>query len=388
VRDAELLQARGYVADHGVERIVGPRTRGVDRPLGECIAETIDLSGCVQQVDQRRDVVWSRIVFERVPDLLPIVLEAGGLRIQCCLYPSHEIEQVVDALRLRLRVAHQGSAQAPVLDVGPLREVDQLRQRCWLDVSGHGEERTLPAMTTFVLVHGAMHGGWVWRDVARELRSQGHDVFTPTLTGQGDRSHLRTPQTGIDTHVADLVAVLEFEDLTDVHLVLHSYAGVLAGPVAERCADRISSVVHLGAFIVRPGESLLDVEPPDVAARYRELAAGSATGDVVPASLAFLDQWGVTDPVARDWVGPRLSGFPLPCATDPVDFDDRALAGLGQVYVRHTSPPLASLALSFDRARDAGWETHELACGHDVMVQMPRETASLLVSIGAARGEG
>ncbi|MET0627304.1 MAG: alpha/beta fold hydrolase [Acidimicrobiia bacterium] len=243
-------------------------------------------------------------------------------------------------------------------------------------------------MTTFVLVHGAMHGGWVWREVARDLRDRGHEVFTPTLTGQGDRSHLRTPQTGIDTHVADLLAVFEFEDLTDVHLVLHSYAGVLAGPVAERCADRISCVVHLGAFVVRPGESLLDVEPPDVAARYRELAAASATADVVPASAAFLDQWGVTDPVARDWVAPRLRDFPLRCAIDPVDFDDRALAGLPQVYVRHTSPPLASLALSYARARDCGWETHELACGHDFMVEMPHETASLLASIGAERDEG
>ena len=91
-------------------------------------------------------------------------------------------------------------------------------------------------MATFVLVHGAMHGGWCWREVRQRLSGTGHEVYTPTLTGQGDRRQQLTREVGIATHVTDLTELLWFADLRDVHLVLHSYAGVLAGPVAERAA--------------------------------------------------------------------------------------------------------------------------------------------------------
>ena len=120
-------------------------------------------------------------------------------------------------------------------------------------------------MATFVLVHGAMHGGWCWRDVRQRLQSLGHEVYAPTLTGQGCRRGSLNPGVGVSTHVRDISDLLWFEDLTEVHLVLHSYAGVLAGPVAERQGDRLASVIFAGAFLTRPGECLLDVEPPAVA---------------------------------------------------------------------------------------------------------------------------
>ncbi len=137
-------------------------------------------------------------------------------------------------------------------------------------------------MAAFVLVHGAMHGGWCWREVRHRLSGNGHEVYAPTLTGQGDRRQGLTPQVGIAAHVADLTELIWFEDLRDVHLVLHSYAGVLAGPVAEQTAGRLASVTFLAAFIARPGQCLLDVEPPDVARRYRELAASAGDGWLVP----------------------------------------------------------------------------------------------------------
>src|ERR1700677_1628011 len=93
-----------------------------------------------------------------------------------------------------------------------------------------------------------MHGGWCWQGVQRRLARQGHEVFTPTLTGQGDRRSGLTQDVGVDTHVADLEELLWFEDLSEVHLVLHSYAGVLAGPLAERRSERLASVVDLGPF--------------------------------------------------------------------------------------------------------------------------------------------
>ena len=229
-----------------------------------------------------------------------------------------------------------------------------------------------------------MHGGWCWRDVRRRLEFAGHDVHTPTLTGQGERRRSLTRDVGLATHVADLTELLWFEDLVDVHLVLHSYAGVLAGPVADQCRDRLAAVVYLGAFVTRPGQCLLDVEPAAVGERYRELAAASGDGWYVPASDRFLDQWGVTDEGLRSLVAPRLTDFPLRCATEPAEYDPSALAGLRKVYVRHTEPPLASLAASADVALGAGWEFHDVPCGHDMMLEAPGRIADLLATIAGA----
>jgi pimeloyl-ACP methyl ester carboxylesterase len=226
-----------------------------------------------------------------------------------------------------------------------------------------------------------MHGGWCWREVRRILSGNGHEVYAPTLTGQGDRRQGLTPEVGIAAHVADLTELIWFEDLRDVHLVLHSYAGVLAGPVAEEAAGRLASVTFLGAFIARPGESLLDLEPPDVRRRYRELAASGGEGWFVPASPQFLDQWGLTDGGLRAWAGPRLTAFPLRCLTEPVMFDPAGIDGIRKIYVSHTQPPLASLQPSLDLAVAGGWETRQLACGHDLMLAAPAETAAVLETV-------
>ena len=236
-------------------------------------------------------------------------------------------------------------------------------------------------MATFVLVHGAMHGGWCWRDVRQRLCGNGHEVYAPTLTGQGDRRQALTPHVGIATHVTDLTDLMWFEDLSEVHLVLHSYAGVLAGPVAERAAARLASVIYLGAFVARPGQSLADLEPADVTGRYRELAASTGEGWFVPTSEQFLDQWGVTGTALRARVAPRLTAFPLRCLNDPVRFDHAALDQVRKVYVHHTEPALASLRPSFDHAVAAGWPTYQLPYSHDLMLAAPDQTAAVLESI-------
>jgi pimeloyl-ACP methyl ester carboxylesterase len=241
-------------------------------------------------------------------------------------------------------------------------------------------------MSRFVLVHGAMHGGWCWREVARLLAAAGNEVYAPTLTGQGDRRQQLTPDVGISTHVADVTELLWFEDVTDVHLVLHSYSGVLAGPIAERAPGRLASVTYLAAFIAEPGESLLSVEPAEVAQRYRELVTDTARGPVIPASPQFLDQWGVTDRGLRETVGPRLTDFPFRCLTDPVQFDPAPIGRLPAAYVHHTRPPLPSLRASLDRAKAAGWPTHELAYGHDLMLAAPGPTAAVLAAIAERSG--
>ena len=204
-------------------------------------------------------------------------------------------------------------------------------------------------MATFVLVHGAMHGAWCWRDVRGLLRDAGHTVFTPTLTGQGDRRQQLTRDVGVDTHVGDLTELLWFEDLHDVHLVLHSYAGVLAGPVAEQAGERLASITYLAAFLTRPGECLLDVEPPDTVARYRQLVAETGDGWRVPTSTAFLAQWGVTDDLAA-FVGPRLTDFPFKCQTDPTQYDPHALGRAAQ-GLRAAHRPAAPRARPLTPAR-------------------------------------
>lgn len=236
-------------------------------------------------------------------------------------------------------------------------------------------------MATLVLVHGAMHGGWAWGPVARLLRGRGHEVHAPTLTGQGDRRAELTPSVGVSAHVGDLTELLWFEDLHDVVLVLHSYAGVLAGPVVEACADRIRSVVFAGAFYVRPGQRLLDVEPPAVAEHYTALARDEGDGWRLPATTAFLAQWAITDPVLQAFVGPRLTDFPYKAQTDAVDFDPAPLTSIPRTYVEHTEPPLASLAVSRDAALADGAAHVTLATGHDMMLAAPEATAQLLDSL-------
>ncbi len=232
-------------------------------------------------------------------------------------------------------------------------------------------------MKTFVLVHGAMHGGWCWQPVAQSLRAAGHEVYAPTLTGLAERRQSLTPETGVETHVRDLTDLLWFEDLHDVTLVLHSYAGVLAGPVAERARDRLSAIVFLGAFVTGPGQCLLDVEPPDVAARYRRIAEEQGDGWLIPASPAFLGQWGIPDRL-HEFVGARLTDFPLRCQIEPTGYDPSALDSLPCTYVWHTDPPLDSLEGSRETARAWGWPVREIPYGHDMMLQAPGETASVL----------
>jgi pimeloyl-ACP methyl ester carboxylesterase len=239
-------------------------------------------------------------------------------------------------------------------------------------------------MATFVLVHGAMHGGWCWRDVRPILARQGHAVFTPTLTGQGDRRSSVSPEVGVETHLGDLSDLLWFEDLVEVHLVLHSYAGILAGPLASRMGERLSSITLLGGFITENGECLLDVEPDSVRARYEERSNRDGSGWLLPADSSFLDQWGVTDPSLAAWVGPRLTSFPVRCQKEPTTYDSADLAELDKTYVHHTAPPLESLDLSLARARADGWRIEDIDCGHDMMLERPENVAELLVGVATS----
>ena len=132
-------------------------------------------------------------------------------------------------------------------------------------------------MTIFVLVHGTTAGGWVWKDIAQPLRDAGHDVYTPTLTGLGERVHLATREVGLDTHITDIVNVLRFEELRDVVLVGHSYAGMVITGVADREPARIRELVYFDALVPEDGESAVDVTGRRPAEIWRSECGSMAT---------------------------------------------------------------------------------------------------------------
>src|SRR5689334_12259470 len=132
-----------------------------------------------------------------------------------------------------------------------------------------GEE----SMATFVLVHGAWHGGWCWNRVAKILRAKGHDVHAPTLTGVCERSHLANENVSLDTHVTDIVHEIKWNELRDVVLVGHSYGGMIVSGVCERAGDKVASLVMLDAFVPENGQSLVDMQPAAAAKAFADLEA-------------------------------------------------------------------------------------------------------------------
>jgi len=232
-------------------------------------------------------------------------------------------------------------------------------------------------VSTFVLVHGGWHGGWCWRRLTPLLAAAGHDVHTPTLTGTGDREHLGTPDTGLDSHVADVLAVLELDDLRDVVLVGHSSAGVVVDGVAQRCPSRLREVVHLDAFVAQPGQSVFDLLPPARRDHFRRLV--DERGRIVLDPDAAMDGWAVRDPADREWVRPRLRPHPVRALADPLP--DSPRPALARRFLHCTDKPAGDSFAGFAAAArdDPTIRFDTLASGHDAMVTAPRELAALLL---------
>lgn len=237
---------------------------------------------------------------------------------------------------------------------------------------------------TFVLVHGAWHGGWCWQPVAERLRARGHRVHTPTLTGLGERSHLLTPEVGLEVHASDLVATLEHRGLNDVRLVGHSYGSVPATLAATRAPERIRELVCLDGFVIEAGESAIDLLPPRAAAHYRDSGVERDGVWVLPPRP--LERLGVTDEDAVRWLEPRLVPHPLRT------FTEAAPRGAGQVRVRATYLQCTGWASPFDhmveRAKALGWHTGEVVGDHEVMVTDPDLLVAVLVGTSKAPAVG
>jgi pimeloyl-ACP methyl ester carboxylesterase len=229
-----------------------------------------------------------------------------------------------------------------------------------------GQDKVGHDMTTFVLVHGAWGGGWEWRRVARGLQALGHEAFTPTLTGLGERSHLLTRDVGLVTHVGDIVNVLLFEDLHDVVLCGHSSSGTVVACVAEAAANRLANVVYIDAPIPRDGESLLDLLPSDFVTRTRASAETEGGGWRVPVPFDDGDELGMPEEIAS-WYLPRLVDHPLRAMEEAVSLRNEAT--VQRTFVRCTEHALADIiGPHAERAKTEGWTYYELATGHDPQI--------------------
>jgi pimeloyl-ACP methyl ester carboxylesterase len=235
--------------------------------------------------------------------------------------------------------------------------------------------------SAFVLVHGAWHGGWCWRRVVERLRSAGRTVHAPTLTGLGERSHLFGPSVTLASHVQDVVAVLEFEDLRDVVLVGHSYGGTVITGVADRAPERLAHLVYLDALVPEDGQSWRDtIWPASRAARDEQI---ERHGALAPATLEY---FGVAEPADRAWVEPRLTPQPPGTWDDPLRLTNPDAARLPRTYIWCTETPSRAFHAyaAAARAPDSGWRYHELATGHDAMITRPEEVVRILLEASAS----
>jgi pimeloyl-ACP methyl ester carboxylesterase len=233
---------------------------------------------------------------------------------------------------------------------------------------------------SIVLVHGAWHGAWCWRRVLPVLRAAGATVHAVTLTGVGDRSHLLTAVSGVETHVQDVLALIEAEELASVVLVGHSYGGLVVTGVADallaQSPERLHSLVYVDAVVPHSGESWSSTHTPEtIQARLNQAEASGGLSFPPPDASVF-----GLDGADRDWVNRRQTSQPLAVYRSPLKFDEAAVARVPRLFIDCTSPALPTIAVSRERVRtQAGWQVRALATGHDPMVSEPQALADILL---------
>ncbi len=218
-------------------------------------------------------------------------------------------------------------------------------------------------MTTFVVVHGAWAGAWGWDRVAERLRASGHVVHVPTLSGLGERSHLAMLPITLSTHIEDIVNEMIWHDLRDVVLVAHSYGGFVATGVVERAPERIASIVYLDAFIPSDGQS------------FEDIMGGELTGPLVPVPEIGGNEYPTE--AERNRVAALATPQPVGTFTERLNVTGAYLRVARKTYILATGwdgfGPIAAPLRG-----DPAWQVHELPCGHDVPLLMPKELAELL----------
>jgi pimeloyl-ACP methyl ester carboxylesterase len=233
-------------------------------------------------------------------------------------------------------------------------------------------------MSTYVLVHGAWHGSWCWKRVRKALQALGHEVFTPTLTGVGERSHLLSPQVNLDTHIDDVVNLILWEELSDVILCGHSYAGCVISGVADRIPDRIAALVYLDAFVLKNGQCLYDTLPPDQLKMQVEATAAHGEGWKVPPIPAEVFGVNAQD---GDWVNRQCTMQPVATFQQAIRLTGKADAVKDVTFILATGFADSPFPQFHQAAKAKGWKTLTMPCGHDVMLDRPNELTQVLAEI-------
>ena len=222
---------------------------------------------------------------------------------------------------------------------------------------------TKPA--TFVLVHGAWHGGWCWQRVNERLTAQGHRVFAPTLTGVCERSHLDSPSVDLSTHIHDVVNEIRWKELENVVLVGHSYGGMVISGVAEQVATKIASIVYLDAFVPADGQSLVD--------QGGKADAGPFTAPIPAARFAVNE-------ADRAWVDSKMTPQSSACFTEKIKLTGAYQRIARKAYIGAKN--FKGFATTLEKIRsDPSWKTWVVDCGHDIMIDKPDELTDILVGL-------
>ena len=245
-------------------------------------------------------------------------------------------------------------------------------------------------MADFVFVHGAWHGGWCWRHVVQALASQGHRAHALTLTGLGERAHLMSSAITLETHISDVVNAIEAEEMQDVILAVHSYAGMIGTAVADRRPQRLKHLVYVDAVVPKPGESWSGSHAS--ATREARLAAAASSPDFsFPAPDPAVFGLAGAD---LDWVRRRQTPHPGHTYEAPLDFDPHQVATVARTFESSTQPALATIDAIRPRMADpqfwgSAWQggggarVVELATGHDPMISAPQELTRILLECAA-----
>jgi pimeloyl-ACP methyl ester carboxylesterase len=238
-------------------------------------------------------------------------------------------------------------------------------------------------MATFVLVHGAWHGGWCWQKVIPFLEAAGHEVYAPTLTGLAERAAELSPDVGLDTHIQDIVGELVEKDLHGVILMGHSYSGMVITGVVDAVPERIAHLVYLDTFVPRDGESLADISPMVIRV-LRKQAQAHGDGWRVDSR----GDYGVTKEPDRSWVLRSVTPQPLKTFEQPLHLKNPAIVSTKpRTHIDCTGSGIIFLLMRRLLApkalppTEAGWRLRQLPTGHDAMITMPRELADLLLEV-------
>ena len=239
-----------------------------------------------------------------------------------------------------------------------------------------GTAHAQSARRTFVLIHGGLHGGWVWRRVSDLLEARSHKVFTPTLTGLGERSHLLSKDINLDTHIADIVNVIKWEDLADCCLVVSSYGGFPASGALEHIGDRVSSIVWLDAQKPENGQTALDV----LGVSFRErimnaIVKGEISFSPVRPGPIFVNEKDAAFVLAK------ATPHPIGTLVQPIKLSSAREKVSKKTFIRLPKYPSPSLDKLLSECKaDKSWNTAELAdCGHLAMLDAPERLTDLLL---------